>query len=73
MKGWLCIKNFSPLGPIEQKLRAKEVGRNDCDRHVDGDRLSTNQIAPKALRCFRYIKKKKTEIEKHKPFHYSKL
>ena len=34
--------------------------------------LSTNQIAWKALRCF-VILKKKTDPEKHKPFHYSKL
>ena len=28
MRGWLCIKNFSPLGPLEHKLRAHEVARN---------------------------------------------
>ena len=28
MRGWLCIKNFSPLGPLEHKLQHTEVARN---------------------------------------------
>ena len=34
MRGWLCIKNFSPLGPLEQKLRALEVAPGTTAEYI---------------------------------------
>ena len=35
MRELLCIKNFSPLGPLEHKLQPLEVARNTPHRSGD--------------------------------------